>query len=455
MNISIILAAGEGTRMKSKYSKVLHKVCNKPILEYVIEASKGANVEKNVVVVGDNEDEVRSKFGENIVLKRQNIGEGIPYGTGYAVMQAVDEIQDEDTVLILYGDTPLIRRETITSLMSYHKDKGYDATVLTSLLDNPSGYGRILREANGDVLKIVEDKDASKEEKLIKEINSGIYVFKGDLLKDSLREINNNNAQNEYYVTDVIEILKNKGYNVGGYIVEDEEDILGVNSRLQLALCEKIMRRRNNDYHMENGVTIIDPENTYIDGGVEIGHDSVIYPGVILEGKTIIGSNCTIRQNTRILDTTIGNNVYIEASVIEKSKINNNTKIGPYAHLRPNSNVGENVKLGNFVEVKNSNIGNNTKSSHLTYIGDADLGEDINIGCGVVFVNYDGEEKFRSTVGDGSFIGCNSNIIAPRKIEENTYIAAGSTIDKDVETGDLAIARARQENKKNWVNKKK
>lgn len=455
MNISIILAAGEGTRMKSNYSKVLHKVVNKSILEYVIESSRGANVDKHIVVVGENEEAVRNKFADSVTLKKQNIGEGLPYGTGYAVMQAIDEVNDEDLVLILYGDTPLIREETISEFMDYHKENNLDATILTSILEDPSGYGRIVREEDGSILKIVEDKDASLEEKAIREINSGIYIFRGRLLKESLEKINNNNAQNEYYVTDVIEILKSEGYKVGGHIVQDSKDILGVNSRVQLALCESVMRERINEKHMDNGVTLIDPRNTYIDGDVEIGRDTIIYPGVILEGGTKIGENCTIRQNTRVIDSNIGNSVYIESSVIEESRIDDNTKIGPFTHIRPNSNIGENVKLGNFVEVKNSNIGNNTKSSHLTYIGDSDLGEDVNIGCGVVFVNYDGENKFRSTVGDGAFIGCNSNIVSPVNIDRNTYIAAGSTIVKDVEAGELAIARARQENKPNWVNKKK
>ncbi len=454
MNISIILAAGEGTRMKSKYSKVLHKICNKPILEYVIESSKGAKFEKNIVVVGDNEDQVKAKFKKDIIFKKQNIGENFPYGTGYAVMQAVDEIADEDTVLILYGDTPLIRKETISDFMNYHNENNLDATVLTSILENPFGYGRIIREDDGSISKIVEEKDATEKERQVGEINSGIYIFKGSLLKKSLKEINSNNAQNEYYVTDVIEILKNEGYKVGGYIVEDANDILGVNSRLQLSECESIMKNRINNYHMSQGVTLIDPNTTYIDSDVEIGRDTIIYPGVSIEGCTKIGEDCIIRNNSRIIDSKISDNVYIDSSVIEESTINKNSKIGPYAHIRPNSNIGEDVKLGNFVEVKNSNIGNNTKSSHLTYIGDSDLGENINVGCGVVFVNYDGKNKFRSSVGDNSFIGCNVNIVSPVKIATDTFIAAGSTITDDVEDGELAIARSRQINKKNWTSKK-
>lgn len=450
MNISIILAAGEGTRMKSNYSKVLHKICNRPILEYVIDASRGADVEKNVVVAGENEARVRECF-EDIVIKRQPIGEDLPYGTGYAVMQAVDEIGDGDTVLILYGDTPLIRRETISSFMAYHNDNNLDATVLTSLIDDPTGYGRIVREADGSILKIVEEKDASQEERALREINSGIYIFKGGLLKEALKEIDSDNAQNEYYVTDVIEILKNKAYNVGGYIVEDSRDILGVNSRQQLALCEGIMRERINNYHMSNGVTLIDPGTTYIDGNVEIDRDTVIYPGVMLEGSTKIGAESIIRQNSRISNSIVGSRVYIESSVVEDSQLADGVKIGPYAHIRPNSRIGEDVKLGNFVEVKNSSLGKNTKASHLAYIGDSDLGEDINIGCGVVFVNYDGRNKFRSTVEDGAFIGCNANLISPVKVEKGAYIAAGSTITDSVEEGDLAIARARQINKKDWV----
>ena len=273
-------------------------------------------------------------------------------------------------------------------------------------------------------------------------------------MKQALSKINNNNAQNEYYITDVIEILKNEGYNVGAYKIEDSTEIHGVNSRAQLAYCEKIMRDRISQYHMGNGVTIIDPDNTYIEAGVKIGRDSFIYPGVVLEGSTEIGEDCIIRGDTRIVNSIIAAGVSIESSTIEDSTVGENTKIGPYAHLRPNSCIGKNVKIGNFVEVKNSTIMDNSKASHLAYIGDADIGYNVNIGCGVVFVNYDGKKKYRTTVGDNAFIGSNSNLVAPLNVEPWAYIAAGSTITKAVKEGELCIARASQVNIPGWVEKK-
>lgn len=444
MNISIILAAGEGTRMKSSYSKVLHKICNKPILEYVIEASKGAKVDKNIVIVGENEDAVRQNFSNDLILKRQPIGDEFPYGTGYAVMQAIDEIEDDSKVLILYGDTPLITKETISEFFTYQDEHNLDATVLTAIVDNPKDYGRIIRKKDGSVLKIVEEKDASQEEKEIKEINSGIYIFKGELLKKALKETDNNNAQNEYYVTDVIEILEQKGYKIGAYIVEDPREIHGVNSRLQLSQCQAILRSRINEKHMSEGVTFIDPNSSYIDPDVIIGKDTIIYPGVVLEGSTKIGDNCIIRGSTRITDSQIEDSVHIESSVIEDSLVKNNTKIGPFTHIRPNSQIGEDVKLGNFVEIKNSKIGKSSKASHLSYIGDSELGEGVNVGCGVVFANYDGKNKHKSIVDNGAFIGSNSSIISPVNIGQGSFIAAGSTITDSVEEGKMAIARARQ-----------
>ncbi|TCU68904.1 UDP-N-acetylglucosamine pyrophosphorylase /glucosamine-1-phosphate N-acetyltransferase [Tissierella praeacuta] len=455
MNISVILAAGEGTRMKSKIPKVLHEVCGKPILEYVINASKGASVEKNVVIVGHGGDIVREYFKEEpIIFKTQPIGDDVPYGTGFAVMQAMEDLDDSSTVVILYGDTPLITESTIDELINYHSKNQFKATVLTAILDDPTGYGRIIREDTGDILKIVEQKDASEEEKKIKEINSGIYCFDGKLLKYALGKIDNNNAQNEYYVTDVIGILKEEGHKVGAYIIENSTEIHGVNSRVQLAFSEEVMRKRISEYHMVNGVTIINPDNTYIEDGVKIGRDTIIYPGVSLEGNTEIGEDCIIGSNSRIVESMIHNNVSIESSTIENSIVGENTHIGPYAHLRPNSNIGKNAKIGNFVEVKNSTLKDNTKASHLAYIGDADIGHDVNIGCGVVFVNYNGKEKFRTTVGDNAFVGSNSNLVAPVNVESWGYVAAGSTITKEVPEGTLSIARAEQKNIEGWVERK-
>lgn len=455
MNISIILAAGEGTRMKSKKSKVLHQVCNKPILDYVVKASRGANVSKNIIVVGRNREELMEKYyGEDLIFKEQKIGPEFPYGTGYALMQTIDEIEDDSNVLILYGDTPLIKEGTIRELLEFHGERKLDGTVLTALVDEPFGYGRIVRDLDGSLLKIVEEKDSSLEEKAIKEINSGIYVFNGRLLKYALGKIDNKNAQNEYYATDVIKVLKDEGHKLGAFILEDQEEILGVNSREQLAFCEKVMRDRININHMANGVTIIDPSNTYIDDSVIIGRDTIIYPGVTLLGETKIGEDTIIKGDTLIIDSILENNIEIISSTIEESEIKSYTKIGPYSHLRPNSKIGESVKIGNFVEVKNSTLGNGTKASHLAYVGDADIGKDVNIGCGVVFVNYNGREKFRTRIEDNAFIGSNSNLVAPITVNKHAYIAAGSTIVNTVEEGALSIARAKQVDKPGWMEKK-
>lgn len=454
MNISIILAAGEGTRMKSKLPKVLHKVCGKPILEYVINASKGANVQKNVIIIGHGGDKVADYFKDKeVTFEYQPIGEGAPYGTGYAVMQGINHIEDDSTVLVLCGDTPLITKDTIDRLFDFHNKGEYLCTVLTAVLDDPTGYGRILRDEHGNISKIVEEKDTSPEEKEIREINSGIYCFNGKMLKYGLNNISDDNAQGEFYLTDVIEIIKDQGHNVGAYIINDSAEIHGINNRLQLSSSEKIMRKRINDGHMLNGVTMIDPDSTYIEEGVSIGSDTIIYPNTFIEGDTIIGNDCIIRSNSRIVNSRIDSGVVIESSLIEDSRVESDTTIGPNAHLRPKSHVGKNVRIGNFVETKNSTIGDNSKAGHLAYIGDAVVGENVNIGCGVIFVNYNGKDKNITKVGDNAFIGSNSNLVAPVSIQDWAYVAAGSTINKDVEEGALSIARAQQVNKANWVEK--
>nr|WP_300003653.1 bifunctional UDP-N-acetylglucosamine diphosphorylase/glucosamine-1-phosphate N-acetyltransferase GlmU [Tissierella sp.] len=455
MDISIILAAGEGTRMKSKTPKVLHKVCGKPILEYVLDASRRAGIDKNIVIVGNGSEIIREYFQDDeVIFKEQPTGENAPYGTGFAVMQGIDEVKDEDTVVILCGDTPLITKDSVKLLMDYHKKENLHATVLTTLLDDASGYGRIKRDDSGNVSKIVEEKDASQSEKEIKEINSGVFCFNGSVLRNSLEKLDNDNSQNEYYITDIIGILKEEGYNLGAFIIEDASEIHGINSREQLSFSEKLMKERINKRHMSNGVTLIDPEHTYIEDSVVIGRDTIIYPGALIEGKTSIGEDCVIKGDTRISNSTIKDYVTIESSVIETSFAERGASIGPSAHLRPQSHLGENVHIGNFVEVKNASIGAGSKAGHLAYIGDADVGENVNIGCGVIFVNYNGKEKFRTQVGDHSFIGSNVNLVAPVKISDWGYIAAGSTITRDVEEGSLSIERADQVNIEGWVEKK-
>ena len=447
---AIILAAGKGTRMKSKYPKVIHKVCGKEMVNHIIDVSKKSGVKETVVILGHESEIVKSKLPENSMIAMQTE----QLGTGHAVIMAKEYIKDEDTIVVLCGDTPLIKEETLKRLFDYHIENQYHATVLTTKIDNPTGYGRIIRDENQDLLKIVEQKDASEDEKLVNEINSGIYCFNGKSLRQSLDLIDNNNAQGEYYLTDTIKIMRDKGHKVGAYNGSTIEELMGVNSRVELSKAEEIMRRRINESHMVNGVTIIDTNSTYIESDVEIGNDTIIYPGVMLSGSTKIGSGCILNMNSSITNSVIGDNTEIKNSTIIDSIVGENTTVGPYAYLRPKSNIGNNVKIGDFVEVKNATIGDNSKASHLSYIGDASVGKDVNIGCGVVFVNYDGKKKFRSEVKDGAFIGSNSNLVAPVTVEEKGYIATGSTITDDIPQGALAIARQRQVIKEGWVEKK-
>lgn len=447
---AIILAAGQGTRIKSNIPKVLHKVCGKEMVNHVIDNMREAEIEDVNVIIGNGSELVKESTKDRNVsysLQEEQLG------TGHAVKCAKEFLQGKDGVVAVFtGDAPLTRVETIKKLIDEHIKKGNKATLLSAYVDDPTGYGRIIRDGE-EVLKIVEHKDCNEEELKVNEMNAGMYCFDIKSLLSSLEELNNNNVQGEYYLTDVIGILKSKGEKVGA-LLTDYEDTLGVNSRAQLAEAERVLRKRINQFHLDNGVTLIDPNTTYIGVNAIIGKDTVIYPNNIIEGYTKIGEGCTILQNSRIKDSIIEDNVEIQASVILDSKIGKNTTVGPFAYIRPESTIGESVRIGDFVEVKKSSIGNETKVSHLTYIGDAEVGSGCNFGCGTVVVNYDGKKKNKTIIGDHSFIGCNTNLISPVEVQDNTYIAAGSTITSTVEEGDLAVARAKQRNIKGWVKKK-
>ena len=455
MKVSVILAAGEGTRMKSKKPKVLHEILGRPMLFYVLNSCKHSQVEKNLVVVGHNKEKVCKAFEDeqDVEFIEQPIGDNVPYGTGYAVMNALDKIEDDDTVIILNGDTPIISNSTISCFLRYHEERNNDITVLSADMKDPTNYGRIVRDENANVVAIVEEKDASEKQKLIREINSGIFAFKGSSLRSALQKINTDNAANELYITDTLEILVKEGKRVDSFKLRDTREILGVNSRYELSIAAEILQKKINKEYMINGVGIIDPKSTYIEYGATIERDVMIYPGTRIDRKSVIKEGAEIYSST-IKNSTIGEDVLIRSSEIEDSSIGRGTTVGPYAHLRPNSHIGENCKIGNFVEVKNSNVGDGSKMSHLAYIGDADVGSGVNIGCGVVFVNYDGRDKFRAKVGDNAFIGSNANLVAPIEVEDNGYVAAGSTITKKVLKGQLSLERAPQKNIDGWVERK-
>lgn len=447
---AVILAAGQGTRMKSKLYKVLHPVCGKPMVQHVVDHIQTLDVNRIVTVVGHGAEKVKQQLG----AKSEYVLQAEQLGTAHAVQQAETILgSEEGTTLVVCGDTPLIRPETMQALFEHHQAKNAKATILTAIAENPTGYGRILRGDNGQVEQIVEQKDASAEQQLVKEINTGTYCFDNKALFETLKLVKNDNAQGEYYLPDVIEILQKQGDVVEAYVTQDFEETLGVNDRVALSQAEALMRTRINEKHMRNGVTIINPEATYISTDAMIGRDTVIQPGSMIEGTTVIGEDCIIGPNTQIIDSRIGDRTTVHSSVVRESAVAEETAIGPFAHIRPLSDIGSHVKIGNFVEVKKSKLGNDTKVSHLSYIGDAEIGSNVNIGCGSITVNYDGKNKFQTVIEDDVFVGCNTNLVAPVKVGKGSFIAAGSTITKEVPEDALAIARARQENKPNYVSK--
>ena len=449
--MAIVLAAGEGKRMKSAKSKVTHRICGKALVEWVYSSIRKSGINECVIVVGHKAEQVMECMGDRVQYAVQDR----QLGTGHAVMQAASYLEDkEGHVFVLCGDTPLISEKTISDTLKLHKDNDNAVTVVTAVLSDAAGYGRVARDKAGRVTKIVEHRDANEEERRINEVNSGMYCFNIKDLLEALKELDNNNSQGEYYLTDTIEILLKKGKKAGAFIVADNNEILGINDRVQLSQASEILRRKILTGHMMEGVTIIDPAGTFIDDGVKIGMDTIIYPGTIIEGGTIIGDECIIGPNSRIVSSKINNRVQVNNSVIISSTVDDETHIGPFAYLRPDSSIGRKVKIGDFVEIKKSVIGDNTKVSHLTYIGDAEVGSNVNMGCGVVVVNYDGKKKYKTVVGDNAFVGCNVNLISPVNVGANSYIAAGSTITDPVPENSLAIARERQIVKEEWVIKK-
>ena len=443
---AIILAAVQGTRMKSRLPKVLHRVLGKPMVQWVIDCLTAAGVTDKITVLGHGAEQVATVVAEqtSIVYQTEQLG------TGHAVMQGVKALGTEnDCVIVICGDTPLLQADTIKALLAKHSAEKNMVTVLTAQASDPTGYGRIVRNG-AQIEAIVEQKDATEEEKTITEINTGTYCFNQQFLLQYHSTLTTNNAQKEYYLTDLIKIANQNQFPVGGYQLDDFSESLGVNNRVQLAQAEQVLRQRKCNEVMLAGVTLIDPASTYIGADVVIGNDTIIYPNVVLEGATVIGSDNIIGMNCRFVDSIIGDNNDIQSTTIVESTVGNGCKIGPMAYLRPGTVLADQVKIGDFVEVKKSQIGTGTKIPHLSYVGDAVVGNSVNIGCGTITCNYDGVNKYQTTIKHNAFIGSNTNLVAPVVVEEKAFIGAGSTITKDVPADTLAVVRGELRLKDDW-----
>ena len=449
---ALILAAGKGTRMKSALPKVVHRVGGKPMAAHVVAAAAAAGAGRTIAVVGFGAEEVRRELGDGLeyVIQSEQLG------TGHAVLQAADKLAGYGgTVMVLCGDTPLLQAETLSALWRSHRHSGRSATVLTARMPDPSGYGRILRDTSGNVVRIVEQKDAKPAELAVDEINTGIYCFESEALFRALTGVGRSNAQGEYYLTDVIGAFVESGLAVGAVVADDHAETIGINSRDQMAAAENLLRRRTLARLMDGGVNVMDPASTFVDADVVIGSDTVIYPFTWIEGRTVIGSGCEIGPNTRLSNCRIGDRATLFFSYAHDCAVGDGATVGPYAHLRPGTDLAAGVKVGNFVEVKNSRVGKDSKIPHLSYVGDTDMGRRVNIGSGTITVNYDGKNKFRTVIGDEAFIGCNTNLVAPVSVGDGAYVAAGSTITKEVPAGSLGVARAPQKVIAGWVGRRR
>lgn len=452
MNLAtVILAAGLGTRMKSEVPKVLHRLLDKPMIQYVADSIIRLGAKDNIIVISPYTDGVRDvldNYPVRFVLQER------PLGTGDALKKAVEALYGFDgTILVLNGDTPLVDITLLRRFLKLHEKTGEDISLVSFIVDGKHSYGRIIRDGDR-VVSIIEDKDASAEQKKIKEVNSGIYAIRSEV-SGLLDEIRINKKKGEYYLTDIVGIAVKMGYRIGAHILGTETELTGINTRQDLHRACLYLRDRIVLNHMDRGVSIIDKDSVFIHPDVRIGRDTVIYPNVFIEGKSVIGRKCTIYPNTRIIDSVVGNDVIIrDSTLIEQSVIKDGAIIGPFAHLRPGSVIGRDCKIGNFVEIKKSVIGDRTKASHLSYLGDAEIGRDVNIGAGTITCNYDGKEKHKTVVDNGVFIGSDTQIVAPVKIGRRAYIGAGSTITEDVPSMSLALSRVRQRNIKGWVKRR-
>lgn len=439
---AVILAAGKGVRMYSELPKVAHRVAGQPLVAHVVGAVREAGIDDITLVVGHGREVIKEIFADDDKIKFAVQAQQL--GTGHALMQAEQAVDPDCNLLVLAGDTPLLQAATIKQLVEYHRQGGYGATLLSAKVADPYGYGRVLRNLDDSFARVVEEKDATPGEKNVAEINSGMYCFQAREVFRALAEIGSDNAQGEYYLTEVLEVLKRQGKKIGIFLSPVEEDIYGINDRVQLAQAEALLRQRKNEDLMKSGVTLLDPNSIFIDSAVQIGRDTIILPFTIIEGDTVIGEHCEIGPGTRINDSTIGNHVSIEYSRIKKARIGDKCTVGPYGYLRPDAILLEGVKVGDFVEIKKSTIGKNSKVPHLSYVGDAIVGSGVNIGAGTITCNYDGKNKYPTILEDGVFIGSNTNLVAPVTIGSNSITGAGSTITRDVPPESLAVERAPQ-----------